>query len=40
MTNDELIATAPDHIEWLIPDLLPLNELILLAAGARAGKSL
>jgi hypothetical protein len=40
ITNDELMATAPDYVEWLVPDLLPANELILLAAGPRAGKSL
>lgn len=40
VTNDELIAAAPDYVEWLVPDLLPANELIMLAAGPRAGKSL
>ncbi len=38
--NDELIDTAPDYTDWLIPDLLTQNELFLLAAGARTGKSL
>lgn len=40
VTNAQLMATAPDYVEWLVPDLLPANELILLAAGPRAGKSL
>jgi hypothetical protein len=40
VTNAHLLATAPDYVEWLVPDLLPANELILLAAGPRAGKSL
>ncbi len=40
VTNDELMASAPDYVEWLVPDLLPANELIMLAAGPRAGKSL
>nr|MBW4474075.1 AAA family ATPase [Stenomitos rutilans HA7619-LM2] len=40
VTNAQLMATAPDYVEWLVPDLLPANELIMLAAGPRAGKSL
>ncbi len=40
MTNAQLIDSAPDYVEWLVQDLLPANELILLAAGPRAGKSL
>ncbi len=40
VTNAELLASAPDYVEWLVPDLLPANELILLAAGPRVGKSL
>lgn len=38
--NDELLATAPDFQEWLVPDLLTANELFILAAGPRVGKSL
>lgn len=38
--NDELMARAPDYTEWLVDDLLTANELFLLAAGPRAGKSL
>jgi hypothetical protein len=38
--NDDLIARAPDYTEWLVPDILTANELFLLAAGPRAGKSL
>ena len=38
--NDELMARAADYTEWLVPDILTANELFLLAAGPRAGKSL
>jgi hypothetical protein len=38
--NDELLDTAPGHTEWLVPGLLTANELFLLAAGPRSGKSL
>lgn len=38
--NDDLIDAAPDFTEWLVPDLLTNNELFLVAAGPRAGKSL
>lgn len=38
--NDDLLDTAPDHTEWLVPDLLTANELFLLASGPRTGKSL
>ncbi|MBD2088366.1 AAA family ATPase [Microcoleus sp. FACHB-1515] len=38
--NDELLDSAPDYTEWLVPDLLTADELFLLAAGPRAGKSL
>lgn len=40
LTNDELIDTAPEYTEWLVPDILTQNELFLLAAGARTGKTL
>lgn len=40
VSNDDLLARAPDYIEWLVPDLLTTNELFLLAAAPRAGKSL
>lgn len=39
-SNDWLLDKAPDYTEWLVPDLLTQNELFLLAAGARTGKSL
>jgi hypothetical protein len=38
--NDDLLDTAPDYTEWLVPDLLTANELFLLASGPRTGKSL
>lgn len=38
--NDELLDTAPEYTDWLVPDLLTTSELFLLAAGPRAGKSL
>lgn len=38
--NDELLATAPEYTDWLVPDILTTSELFLLAAGPRAGKSL
>lgn len=38
--NDDLIARAADYTEWLVPEILTANELFLLAAGPRAGKSL
>ena len=38
--NDDLIANAPDYTEFLVPDLLTEDELFLLAAGPRTGKSL
>ncbi|MEL6553585.1 MAG: bifunctional DNA primase/helicase [Cyanobacteria bacterium J06621_11] len=38
--NDDLINNAPDYTEFLVPDLLTEDELFLLAAGPRTGKSL
>ena len=38
--NDDLVANAPDYTEFLVPDLLTEDELFLLAAGPRTGKSL
>ena len=40
VTNDELLATAPDYTDWLVDDILTADELFLLAAGPRTGKSL
>ena len=40
VTNDELIARAPDIIEYLVPDLMTSNELFLLATAPRGGKTL
>jgi hypothetical protein len=34
------MKTAPEYVDWLVPDLLSNNELFLLAAPPRAGKSL
>jgi hypothetical protein len=39
-TNDELLARASDYTEWLIPDILTPNELFIMAAPPRTGKSL
>jgi len=38
--NLALMHRAPDYIDWLVPDMLPANELFVLAASPRAGKSL
>lgn len=38
--NDELVDSAADYTEFLVPDLLTEDELFLLAAGPRIGKSL
>jgi hypothetical protein len=38
--NDELLDTAPDHTEWLVPDLLTQEELFLMFTPPRKGKSL
>lgn len=40
ITNDQLMARAPDYIEWLVPDLLTSNELFILGMPPRGGKSL
>jgi AAA domain len=40
VTNDELMARAPDVIEYLVPDLMTSNELFLLATSPRGGKTL
>ena len=39
-TTAELMARAKDYTDWLVDEILPINELILLAASPRAGKSL
>jgi 5S rRNA maturation endonuclease (ribonuclease M5) len=39
-TTSQLMARAKDYTDWLIDEILPINELILLAASPRAGKSL
>ncbi len=39
-TAEEVFDTAPDYVDWLVPDLLTSNELYCLAAEPRAGKSL
>ena len=40
MSNQELIAKARDYVDWLVPEMLPSDELFVLAAGPRTGKSL
>jgi hypothetical protein len=40
LTNDELIAGAPDYVEWLVPDILTQDELFVLGMPPRGGKSL
>lgn len=40
ISTDELLARAPEYVEWLVPDLLTSNELFGLAAPPRGGKSL
>ncbi|MEO0538372.1 MAG: AAA family ATPase [Cyanobacteria bacterium P01_A01_bin.123] len=40
ITNDELLARAPEFTDWLVDDVLTSDELFLLAASPRAGKSL
>lgn len=40
VSNDQLLATAADYTDWLVDDILTADELILLAAAPRAGKSL
>jgi hypothetical protein len=40
VSNDELMERAPDYVEWLVNDILTANELFLLAAPPRGGKSL
>jgi hypothetical protein len=39
VSNSELMATAPDYIDWLVPDLLTCDELFILAAPPRAGNT-
>lgn len=38
--NDDMLANAPDFTDWLVDDILTADELFLLAASPRAGKSL
>lgn len=40
MWNDELLDTAPDCAPFLVPELIPENELSVLASCPRVGKSL
>jgi len=39
-SNDQLLDTAPDYTDWLVDEILTADELFLLAASPRAGKSL
>lgn len=38
--NDDLMNRASDYTQWLVDEILTSNELFLLAASPRAGKSL
>ena len=38
--NDDFLATAPDHTEWLVSDILTANELFLIFTPPRLGKTL
>ncbi|MGG6296290.1 AAA family ATPase [Leptolyngbya sp. AN02str] len=40
VSNDDMLAKAPDYTDWLVDDILTADELFLLAASPRAGKSL
>jgi hypothetical protein len=40
ITNDELMASAQDFVEWLVPDILTPDELFILGMPPRGGKSL
>ncbi len=40
VTFEELVARTPDTQEWVVPGLLTSNELFIIAAGPRQGKSL
>lgn len=39
-TNDEMIGSAPDSVEWLVPDILTADELFIIGMPPRGGKSL
>ncbi|MEO0758781.1 MAG: AAA family ATPase [Cyanobacteria bacterium J06648_16] len=40
ITNDELMARAADYTDWLVDQILTTDELFLLAAPPRKGKTL
>lgn len=40
VSTDELVARAPEVVEWLVPDLLTADELFVLGSPPRGGKSL
>jgi hypothetical protein len=40
LTNDEMIGSAPDSVEWLCPDILTADELFIIGMPPRGGKSL
>lgn len=40
VSTDELVARAPDYVEWLVPDILTADELFALGSPPRGGKSL
>lgn len=40
VSTDELVARAPEFVEWLVPDLLTCDELFALGSPPRGGKSL
>lgn len=39
-TNDEMIAGARDHVDWLVTDILTPDELFILGTPPRVGKSI
>ncbi len=40
VTNDEMLAAAPDFTDWLVDEILTADEMFVVAAPPRAGKSL
>jgi hypothetical protein len=40
VSTDDLVARAPEFVEWLVPDLLTTDELFALGSPPRGGKSL
>ena len=40
VSTDQLVARAPEFVEWLVPDILTADELFAIGAPPRGGKSL